>query len=244
MCIRPSRRSVAKSSTAIGLGRNGKFRWGPSRTVWTRASAAPAARNRPASSRAGHSAASLTTDSRVAGTPATPPLRSAASRRGAGNRCSAATWRAVAFVLIMSVLIRLLGVLNTTRRSALGRVRGRSTEGSLLTVQGSSSDRSYAATQLGLDPSEHLPRHARQTLTSFPALDNSEGSTGSRQKPGGSQNVTTSRRSVRQRVCPAHVSNIILSLTGSAERSACGRSRSFIDRDQRCIDLAISARDC
>jgi hypothetical protein len=112
--IRPSRRSWAKSSTAIGRGRNGRCGRGARAKRWTWAIAAPAARSSPDDLLAGHMLVPATTVSRVAGTPASRPSRSVPSRRGAGKPYFSVTATAAAFVATWSGQTRLLGVRSTT----------------------------------------------------------------------------------------------------------------------------------
>ena len=112
--IRPSRRSRAKSSTAIGRGRNGSAGRDSRTTAWTRAIAAPAARRRSGTHSTGQPLVPRTTDSTLAGVPASSPSRSAPSSRGAGKPCCSATASAAAFVVIISGSIRLLGDRKTT----------------------------------------------------------------------------------------------------------------------------------
>lgn len=82
--------------------------------AWTWAIAAPAARSSLMVPFAGQLLVPGTTVSRLAGTPASRPSRSAPSRRGAGSPYCSAMASAAALVAIGSCEIRLLGDRRTT----------------------------------------------------------------------------------------------------------------------------------
>jgi hypothetical protein len=102
----PCRRSLAKSSVAIGRVLSGRSGRGASGIACTCASAAPAARIRETDSARGPVVPPATKVSSAAGTPAALPSRSLASNRGADNSWLWATSNAAAPVMIISASIR------------------------------------------------------------------------------------------------------------------------------------------
>src|SRR5512133_3159067 len=104
--IQPRRRSVARSSTAIGRGRYGSSACDSKTTALTLAIAAPASRRRTAETIGGRSLLPDRKVSRVATVPLALPSRSAAIRRGATRPWASASRRARAFVITMPSVVQ------------------------------------------------------------------------------------------------------------------------------------------